>query len=64
MKVLTDRDRALARLLWARGLTIGYIAHELECSVYALSPWLYMEDTPPNRAVRDALHMAAGDDDD
>lgn len=53
---LSDRKVKLARLLWARGLSLGYIAHELECSVYALSPWLYTEDTPPNRAVREALH--------
>lgn len=40
---LSDVDRAVARSLWRGGWTLGEIANHLGCSVYDLSPWLYME---------------------
>lgn len=40
---LTDDEVWLARGLFAEGLPLGAIAAHLGCSLYALSPWLYME---------------------
>jgi hypothetical protein len=52
---LTDEQVERARLLWADHRTLGDIARALDCSIYALSPWLYTEDTPPNAEYRKAL---------
>lgn len=52
---LTAEQMETARRLWAEGETLGAIAGALGVSLYALSPWLYTEDTPPNAEYRRAL---------
>lgn len=37
-------DVDLARELWARGMSLGAIARQLDCSLHDLSPWLYIEE--------------------
>lgn len=58
---LTDEQIERARLMWASGANLGVIGSELGCSIYALSPWLYTEDTPPNARYR-ALLRGTGPD--
>lgn len=48
---LSDDQIATARRLYDEGKTLGEVAADLGCSLYDLSPWLYME----HRSVRDAI---------
>jgi hypothetical protein len=40
---LSYSQMAEARRLYSEGATLGEIAKILDCSIYDLSPWLYME---------------------
>jgi hypothetical protein len=40
---LTEDQIVAARAMYLLGRTLGEIAERLKCSVYDLSPWLYME---------------------
>lgn len=33
-----------AKSMWTRGYSLGTIAAHVGCSIYALSPWLYMDE--------------------
>jgi hypothetical protein len=58
---LSDSQIAEARRLWEDGFSLGAIAGALQCSLYALSPWLYTEDTPANAKYRAALGYEPGE---
>jgi hypothetical protein len=42
---LTAQQVALARNRWSEGKTLGEIAAEIGCSIFALIPWLDTEAT-------------------
>lgn len=42
-RTLTNAERQRARELWGIGWSLGMIARDLGCSIYALSPWLYAD---------------------
>jgi hypothetical protein len=45
MTQLSDAQMAEARVLYyKRGHNLGAVARSIGCSIYDLSPWLYMED--------------------
>lgn len=53
---LSDEQITQARVLYDMGKSLGEVAGELQCSLYDLSPWLYME----HPSIRNAIAAAEG----